>query len=123
MRRDPRPDWQVASGRQRPGHGVSRQGIWGLTGAPFPAIVPAVRSTDIQTGLNRFKQFQKFQNPSNLNQFKKDLPSLGKSEIKFGFEGIGERNNFLKGNFFRFEVDFEWKFIDALWCEFDYNLI
>jgi hypothetical protein len=74
---------------------------------PPPAIVLAVQSTGIQTGLNRFKQFQKFQNLSNLNQFKKDLPSLRKSEIKFGFEGFGERNNFLKGNFFRFEVDFE----------------
>jgi hypothetical protein len=31
-------------------------------------------------------------------------------EIKYGFEGFNERNNFLHRNFFRFEVDFELKF-------------
>jgi hypothetical protein len=31
-------------------------------------------------------------------------------EIKYGFEGFEERNNFLHRNFFRFKVDFELQF-------------
>jgi hypothetical protein len=47
---------------------------------------------------------------SNMIWSKKDLPELKKFEIKYGFEGFEERNNFLYRNIFRFEVDFEWKF-------------
>jgi hypothetical protein len=32
---------------------------------------------------------------------------LGKVEIKYGFEGFEERNNFLGRNFFRFGMDFK----------------
>jgi hypothetical protein len=39
------------------------------------------------------------------------------------FEGFEERYNFLHRNFFRFEVDFEWKFREALWFEFEEKLI
>jgi hypothetical protein len=42
-----------------------------------------------------------------LVQFKKDLPELEKFEIKYGFEGFNERNNFIHQNFFIFEVDCE----------------
>jgi hypothetical protein len=32
---------------------------------------------------------------------------LGKIQVKYGFEGFEERNNFLYRNIFRFKVDFE----------------
>jgi hypothetical protein len=35
-----------------------------------------------------------------------DLPKLKKIEIKYGFEGFEERNNFLHRNFFIFKMDF-----------------
>jgi hypothetical protein len=41
---------------------------------------------------------------------KKDLPKLKKFEIKYGFEGFEERNNFLQWNIFKLEKDFELKF-------------
>jgi hypothetical protein len=53
-----------------------------------------------------------FQIKSNLFKFirsKQDLPELGKFEIKFGFEGCDERNNFAYRNFLRFEMYFELK--------------
>jgi hypothetical protein len=34
-------------------------------------------------------------------------------EVKYGFEGFDERNKFLHRNFFKFEVDFEWKLWEA----------
>jgi hypothetical protein len=41
---------------------------------------------------------------------KQDFTGIKKIEIKYGFEGFGERNNFLHMNFSRFEMDFELKF-------------
>jgi hypothetical protein len=41
---------------------------------------------------------------------KLDHTGIKKFEIKYGFEGFGERNNFLHMNFSRFEMDFELKF-------------
>jgi hypothetical protein len=43
---------------------------------------------------------------SNFDQSKNDLPKLKKFEIKYGYEGFEESNNFLDSNFFRFETDF-----------------
>jgi hypothetical protein len=36
---------------------------------------------------------------------KNDLPELEKFEIKYGYEGFEERNNFIHRNFYRFELD------------------
>jgi hypothetical protein len=41
---------------------------------------------------------------------KQDLTGIKKFEIKYGFKGFGERNNFLRMNFSRFEMNFELKF-------------
>jgi hypothetical protein len=38
-----------------------------------------------------------------------DLPKLKKIEIKYGFEGFEERNNFLHRNLFRYKMDRELK--------------
>jgi hypothetical protein len=46
-------------------------------------------------------------NCSNFGRSKKDLPQLGNFEIKYGFEGFDERNNFLHRNFFIFEMYYE----------------
>jgi hypothetical protein len=54
----------------------------------------------------------------NLNEFeliwlKDGLLLLEKFQIKYGMEGFEERDNFLHRNFFRFELNFEWKFREA----------
>jgi hypothetical protein len=41
-----------------------------------------------------------------LDQSKTDLRVVKKFEIKYGYEGFEERNNFLHQNLFRFEMDF-----------------
>jgi hypothetical protein len=50
------------------------------------------------------------QNNSNefkLIQLKDELPLLENFQIKYEFEGLEKRNNFLHKNFSRFELDFE----------------
>jgi hypothetical protein len=59
----------------------------------------------------------------NFDQSKKGLPRVKKIELKYGFEGFEERNDFLHRNFFRFEVDFERTFREASRFEFQYNLL
>jgi hypothetical protein len=44
---------------------------------------------------------------------------LGKIEMKYGLEGFEGMNSFLHRNFFKFEVDFEWKFREAPMLEFE----
>jgi hypothetical protein len=53
----------------------------------------------------------------NLNQThpkfilsKQDLPCIENFEIKYGCEGLEEKNNFLHMNFSRLEMDFKLKF-------------
>jgi hypothetical protein len=41
-----------------------------------------------------------------LDRSETDLHVVKKFEIKYGYEGFEERNNFLHQNFFRFEMDF-----------------
>jgi hypothetical protein len=61
-----------------------------------------------ESNSNVFKYFQMISKyRSNIGQSKKDAPELGKFEIKYGFEGFDETNNFPYINFFRCEVDFE----------------
>jgi hypothetical protein len=62
----------------------------------------------------RFKLVQKFSNrfESNSNSFnwfhsKKNLPEIEKIEIKYGFKGFDERDDFLYRHFSRFKLDFE----------------
>jgi hypothetical protein len=39
-----------------------------------------------------------------------NIPELQKVEIKYGFEDLKSMNIFVPRNFFRFEMDFKWKF-------------
>jgi hypothetical protein len=43
---------------------------------------------------------------SKFDHSKKDLPGPKFLKIKYGCEGLEERNNFLYRNIFRFEMDF-----------------
>jgi hypothetical protein len=54
-----------------------------------------------------------YQAHSNFILSKHDLPKLKNFEIKYGFEGFDERNNFLRMNFSRFELDFKLKFRES----------
>jgi hypothetical protein len=57
----------------------------------------------IQKNSKYFKTFQTLTDPK--------WPSLSwKFEIKYGFEAPEKVNNFLHRNFFRFGMDFNWKF-------------
>jgi hypothetical protein len=60
--------------------------------------------------LNVFKLVQKC---SNLIRPKTDLLKLQKFELKYGFEGFDERNNFLHRNFSRLEMYFVLKFRES----------
>jgi hypothetical protein len=53
------------------------------------------------------------QTHQNFIQSKHDLPRIKKFEIKYGFEGFEERNNFIHMNFSIIEMDFELKFREA----------
>jgi hypothetical protein len=55
----------------------------------------------------------KFHTTLNLNQPIGDLPKLEKFQIKYGFEGFDERNNFPYRKFPRFVMDCELKFKEA----------
>jgi hypothetical protein len=87
--------------------GTSGQGSRGLIGAPPPSIV---RGSVVKRGLNQF-EFKWIQTHFNslqtLTNPKNDVTLLGKIEIKYGFEGFEELNNFLDRNFFRFNLGFE----------------
>jgi hypothetical protein len=70
--------------------------------------------------LNKFKLVQilsKFDRPKN------DISELEKFEIKYGCEGLEEGNNFLHRNFFKFEIDFKWKFREFSRFELEDNMI
>jgi hypothetical protein len=77
------------------------------------ALTGGVRAT-MPGDSNRFKwdsnRFEYFQIHSKFDRFKLGLSELKHFEIKYGYEGFGERNNFLYINFFKFEVEFELKF-------------
>jgi hypothetical protein len=68
-----------------------------------PGGVGQTRLNLIQMTLNEFTLFQI---NSNLFWSKHDLPKLEKIEIKYGFEGFEERNDFPYRNFL-FMLDFE----------------
>jgi hypothetical protein len=55
----------------------------------------------------KFNSNLKFKCNSNFDPIKKDLPALKNFEIKYGYEGFEERNNFLHRNFSRFRTDFK----------------
>jgi hypothetical protein len=63
--------------------------------------------TRVQTNSNGFKydsnDFKSVQTSFDPNM----TLTRSKIEIKYGFEGFEERNNFLHKYFFRFELDFE----------------
>jgi hypothetical protein len=57
--------------------------------------------------------FKLFLTHSNLIRSKHDLLELKNFEIKYGFEGFNENNNFPYRNFLRFEINFELKIREA----------
>jgi hypothetical protein len=52
---------------------------------------------------------------------KRVLTKLEKFEIKYGFEGFAEGNNFLHRNFFGFKMGSELKFWELKVCFFDFR--
>jgi hypothetical protein len=56
---------------------------------------------------------------SKFDRSKKDLPKLKKFEIKYGYEGFEEGNNFLHRNFFRLETNFKRKITELLGLKFN----
>jgi hypothetical protein len=66
-----------------------------------------------QRGANRFKWFQTISKLFKFHLIQKGPSQLKKFEIKYGFEGFDERNNFSYKNVLRFEVDFELNFREA----------
>jgi hypothetical protein len=108
----------VAPGQHRPGrggHGRAAQ-QWATRVAVFVQgwkevsngwdhdIVPVGSQTD--SNFVRMVSNQ-IQIHSNFDRSKHDFPKLKKFEIKYGFQGFDERNNFIHKNVFRFKVDFE----------------
>jgi hypothetical protein len=55
----------------------------------------------------KFNSNLKFKCNSNFDPIKKDLPALKNFEIKYGYGGFEESNNFLHRNFSRFRTDFK----------------
>jgi hypothetical protein len=67
---------------------------------------------------SNFKWIQLISKCCKIERSKRDLPWLKKFEIKYGFESSEGRNKFLHRNFFRFEMELEWKFKESLGFEF-----
>jgi hypothetical protein len=59
-------------------------------------------------------KFEIIQIRSNLVRIRINLPKLENFEIKYGFEGFDERNNFIPRNFSKFEMDFKLKFKESI---------
>jgi hypothetical protein len=67
-------------------------------------------TTMLGSGQKLFKPFEfKIEPISKFDPSKTDLFGLGKFEIKYGFDGLVERNNFNHRNFFRFMMEIEIK--------------
>jgi hypothetical protein len=74
-------------------------------------------------GLNRIIRAKSIQTNLNLNQThpnfilsKQDLPGIKIFEIKYGCEGLEERNSFLHRNFLRLEMKIESKICEVKVC-------
>jgi hypothetical protein len=70
------------------------------------------REWQVGPGL-RLNIFILVQKCSNLIRPKTDILKLQKFEIKYGFEGLDESNNFIHRNFSRFEMNFKLKFRES----------
>jgi hypothetical protein len=81
------------------GGGERAADLWAPTTVPRGLTFKMIQ-TKIQMVPNKFK------NHSNSNRCRKDLPGI-KNEIKYGWEGFEEKNNFLHRNFFSFEMNFK----------------
>jgi hypothetical protein len=78
-----------------------------LTGGP--ATVQAVGSNGFESDSN-LNGFKLLRNAPNFNRSKNDPPLLRKIEIKYGFDGFEEMNNFHHRNFFKFREVLEFEF-------------
>jgi hypothetical protein len=66
-----------------------------------------VGPTEVLINSKDFKRIQiEFQTELNLIHSKSDLTRLKKIEIKYGFEGFDERNNFHYRNLLRLKIYF-----------------
>jgi hypothetical protein len=61
----------------------------------------------VQTGFETNSEFKYFKQISNFGRLERYFPELRKTEIKYGFEDLGEMNNFLYRNFLGFRMDLE----------------
>jgi hypothetical protein len=68
-------------------------------------VGPAVQTVFQQ--IQNSKVSNKFQTISNFGRLENYFPRLRKIEIKYGFEDLGEMNNFLYRNFLKFGMDLE----------------
>jgi hypothetical protein len=106
--------WEVAGGapQHEQGRGWDGDG-WGINHGNGWRH----RNIESNSNSNGFKLY------SNFDRSRNDLPELENFEIKYGFEGFEERNNFLHRNFSRFRMYFKWKIREAsrfrIWIEFD----
>jgi hypothetical protein len=90
------------------GGGAQEQGRLGSLTGGAPATVTGGR---VKPRLNqfKFKWFNSIQIFSNFDRSEQHIPILEKIEVKYGFEGLEEMNNFLHKNFFTFKIYFELK--------------
>jgi hypothetical protein len=65
---------------------------------------------------NQFKLIRTISKPFKFDRLKKDLPKIKKFEIKYGFEGFEEWNNFIHRNVFRLEMFVELKIWESMSC-------
>jgi hypothetical protein len=93
--------WWAATGCRR-----ARQHGAMLTRGPDSTVLGSVNSNGIQTILNRFKFALYF------DWSKRYLLLLEKFQIKYGWKEIEIRNNLPYRIFSRFEMEFEWKFME-----------
>jgi hypothetical protein len=73
--------------------------------------------------ISNSNQFKLLQNLSIFDQSKSGLSCPKKFEIKYGFEALEKMNNVLHRNFFRFTMNFHWKFQEFSKLNFERTLI
>jgi hypothetical protein len=95
----------VATGKEREGE---RRLVGGLARVWGPAVRGRGREWQVGPAAIQIK-FEIIQIRFNLVCINTSLPELKNFEIKYGFGGFEEMNNFLHRNLIRFEMNFELK--------------
>jgi hypothetical protein len=81
-----------------------------LTSGPSAAVPSGTVQFDSDSNSNAIQIVSNFDRP------KKYFPKLENFDMKYGFEGCEEWNNFLHRNFFKLKMDFELKFREVKVC-------